>query len=103
MERHHQHVTFIVQYVIFWIEQACAPPNRAFDYDELGLYLEALQNDAPAIIDTAWIPDVKQRIQQIIQDTQSEDLHELRGYILQFKIQRFAKWPMRRALHYKGN
>jgi hypothetical protein len=92
-----------VQYVIFWIEQACAPPNRAFDYDELGLYLEALQRDAPAIIDTAWIPDVKQRIQQIIQDMQPQDLHELSDYIRKFTEDRFAKWPMRRALHYKGN
>lgn len=104
MELHHQHATFLVQYVIYWIAQACAPEAaHDFDYAELELMLEVLQKDAPTVIDTAWIPDVQLRIKTIIDTMTPKNLQQLREYIHNFNIQKFCKWPMRPALHYKGN
>ena len=102
MELHHQHVTFIMQYVIYWIAQACET-QVDFDYAELDLYLQALQKDAPTIIDTAWIPDVTRRIKTIIGTMTPENLQQLREYIRIFETQKFRKWPMRRGLHDNGN
>jgi hypothetical protein len=102
MELHHQHVTFIMQYVIYWIAQA-RETQVAFDYAELDLYLQALQKDAPVVIDTAWIPDVTHRIQTIIHTMTPGNLQEFHAYIRKFITKKFRKWPMRRGLHHYGN
>ena len=93
MDLHHQHVAFLMHYIIYWISEACgAPPARVdFDYAELELELQRLQKDAPVWIDTAWIPDIKRRIQTIIKNMTPADLFDVCHYVRQFHAEKFKK------------
>jgi hypothetical protein len=85
MRRDHDHVAFIMNHIMYWIDKVCRE-NQKFPFIDLTKKLTILNSTTPVIIDHQWIPVVEKMIKQIITTITPRQKVKLRDYVNKFAL-----------------
>lgn len=85
MRRDHDHVAFIMNHIMYWIDKVCRE-RREFPFIDLTKKLKILNSTTPVTIDNNWIPVVEKTIREIITTITPQQKVKLRDYVSKFAL-----------------
>ena len=85
MRRDHDHVAFIMNHIMYWIDKVCRE-RREFPFIDLTKKLKILNSTTPVTIDNNWIPVVEKTIREIITTITPQQKVKLRDYVNKFAL-----------------